>query len=47
MRRHRERRVYGDAKLNANFAFYGEYDAIVPTGNLLQQTISLGLSYRF
>ena len=33
------------AKLNDDFAFFDEYDAIVPAGNLLQQT--LGLSYRF
>jgi outer membrane autotransporter protein len=35
------------ARLSERFAFYADYHATVPTGNLFQQVVSLGLSYRF
>jgi fibronectin-binding autotransporter adhesin len=35
------------AKISDRLAFYADYHAVLPTGNLFQQTVSAGLSYKF
>jgi fibronectin-binding autotransporter adhesin len=35
------------AKMSERFAVYADYHAVLPSGNLFEQTVSAGLSYRF
>jgi hypothetical protein len=33
--------------MSERFAVYADYHAVLPSGNLFEQTVSAGLSYRF